>query len=104
MLKYSILVLEQDGGIFTQKTEENNGQKSGKNRCPYPAFFSVFLNIDCASFLKYLLFTYYLYYKYKIFLWKKFSQEHIFVTLANSQKCLFWKTKSMQKHCQKKVN
>ena len=40
-----------------QNREEKNNQKSGKNRCPYPAFFYFSLNIRRASFLKYLLYT-----------------------------------------------
>ena len=55
MLKYPIIVLKQDDGIFRQDKEENNDQKSGKNCCLYPAFFSVSLNIDLATFPKYLL-------------------------------------------------
>ena len=81
--------------VYVKNKEENNDLKSGKNCCHYPAIFS--LKIDCASFLS----TYHSY--YKIFSWKKFSREHVFVTLANSREFLFWKIKSTQEHCQNKV-
>ena len=58
--------------VYIKNKEENNDLKSGKNRCHYPAIFS--LKIDCASFLS----TYHSY--YKIFSWKKFSREHVFAT------------------------
>ena len=35
--------------VYIKNNEENNDLKSGKNRCHYPAIFS--LKIDCASFL-----------------------------------------------------
>ena len=81
--------------VYIKNKEENNDLKSGKNRCHYPAIFS--LKIDCTSFLS----TYHSY--YKIFSWKKFSREHVFATLANSREFLFWKIKLMQEHCQNKV-
>ena len=61
-----------------EKKEENIDQKSGKNCSPnsYPYPHSQ------ASIACHLLSTYYIYYKYyKIFPWKKFSQEHVFATL-----------------------
>ena len=54
------------------RKQENIDQKSGKNRCPYPAFLSLSLS---------LLSTYYVYKYYKIISWKKFSQEHVSATL-----------------------
>ena len=50
--------------VYIENKEENIDQKSGKNRCPYPLSFVI-------SYCKYC----------KIYLWNKFSQEHIFATL-----------------------
>ena len=54
------------------------------------------------SIAHHFLSTYYIYYKYyKIFLWKKFSQECFCDFVANSQKRLLRKIKSMQENCQR---
>ena len=80
-----------------QDKEENNDQKSGKNRCPYPAFFS--LSLIARHFLS----TYYIHYKCYIFVKEIFTRTCFFDFVANSRKFLFGKIKSRQEPCQNKV-
>ena len=79
MLNYSILVLGQDGWMFTWKRKKKI--LIGKvARIVTPTLTSTLsLSIDCASFVKYLVYIFCKY--YKIFPWKKISQEHVFATL-----------------------
>ena len=87
MLKYSIIVLEQDGWMFTIiNKEENIDQKRGKNRCPYPYPLSIALFPVSYFFVQEI-----------------FTRACFCDFVANSQNCPFLKIKSRQEHFQNKV-
>ena len=56
-------------------------RKQGRKVARIAAFTLLFTPSLQTSIARHFLSTYYIYYKYKMFSWKKFSKEHVFATL-----------------------